>query len=170
MATKQNTIPESLVQQTLSSFIMPPSSSSAVATEQLDAAASDNVANLNDTESFATQHRDRIVHNGVCIFISEDGDFIKPKRALTAYNFFFQEQRRIMLEEASRNGIEKETGHAAGPSLTTSKKIGFSAMAKEVSARWKVTEEADKEYFSKLAEKDLARQGNEEKESQEAKT
>ena len=107
--------------------------------------------------------RDSVIQDGVCILISEEGDYLKPKRALTAYNFFFQEQRRLMLQEETsgkKNGVTlvDKHGNCQPDSPTCSpKKIGFWAMAKEVSARWKAIEGVEKEYYSKLAEKDMVR-------------
>ena len=107
--------------------------------------------------------RDSIIQDGVCIFISEEGDYLKPKRALTAYNFFFQEQRRLMLQEETsgkENGValvDKNRNCQPDSPTCSPKKIGFSVMAKEVSARWKAIDKAEKEYYSKLAEKDMVR-------------
>ena len=61
----------------------------------------------------------------------------KPKRPLSAYNIFFQRERKALL-------------NAQG-------KVGFAAMAKTISAKWKKMDAAEKEPLTQLAKADSAR-------------
>ena len=82
------------------------------------------------------------VEDGVKILV-QDGCYLKPKRSLTAYNLFFQEERRKMLEEkASQNSPAK---------------IGFAVMARTVSARWKVIDVPMRQHYEGLAAQDKIR-------------
>ena len=71
-----------------------------------------------------------------------DGVYVKPKRALTAYNLFFREERQKMLENRARNN---------------SPKIGFAAMARTVSTRWKAIDQSERELYLELAAQDKIR-------------
>eukprot|EP00527_Entomoneis_sp_CCMP2396_P004507 CAMPEP_0198147290 /NCGR_PEP_ID=MMETSP1443-20131203/34440_1 /TAXON_ID=186043 /ORGANISM="Entomoneis sp., Strain CCMP2396" /LENGTH=293 /DNA_ID=CAMNT_0043811543 /DNA_START=64 /DNA_END=941 /DNA_ORIENTATION=- len=59
----------------------------------------------------------------------------RPGRALTAYNFFFREQRLKMIAK------KKETGVG----------VSFAEMARQVSKLWKATNEDERKPFKKLA-------------------
>lgn len=69
----------------------------------------------------------------------------KPRRALTSYNLFFQEERRRLLAEhkaskGSKNG-----------------KLGFAGLARHIAAKWKKLSKAEKEPFEHLAAQDKQR-------------
>lgn len=73
---------------------------------------------------------------------SNFGIIERPGRALTAYNFFFKEQRQRLLDEALKQG---------------GKKPSFAGLAKVVSERWKAISAAEKEYYIGLAKEEKAR-------------
>ena len=69
----------------------------------------------------------------------------KPKRPLCAYNFFFQEQRKVLLAERSvrPEGVPASGGHG---------KMGFSEMGKAIAAMWNAIEDpADKRKYDQMA-------------------
>eukprot|EP00522_Entomoneis_paludosa_P007989 CAMPEP_0172448854 /NCGR_PEP_ID=MMETSP1065-20121228/7769_1 /TAXON_ID=265537 /ORGANISM="Amphiprora paludosa, Strain CCMP125" /LENGTH=301 /DNA_ID=CAMNT_0013200443 /DNA_START=130 /DNA_END=1035 /DNA_ORIENTATION=+ len=85
-------------------------------------------------------------------------DFIKvelekPKRPLSAYNIFFAEERKKLLEvlPVREKGKPKDS-HG---------KLGFAAMARIVAKKWKEIEPADKVYFDRMAEQDKRRYNKE---------
>jgi hypothetical protein len=61
-----------------------------------------------------------------------------PKRYLSAYNIFFQEERRRIYAEAD-------------------KRIGFSGLGKIIGGRWKSLTEEQREPYDNMAEKDMGR-------------
>eukprot|EP00977_Amphora_coffeiformis_P008272 scaffold1872_cov262-Amphora_coffeaeformis.AAC.4 len=74
----------------------------------------------------------------------------KPKRCLTAYNFFFQEERQRLLDSLpSRPGCAKpKRSHG---------KIGFQDLARAISARWKTVTLEEKAVYQELANTDKQR-------------
>ena len=74
----------------------------------------------------------------------------RPKRPLSAYNLFFQDERQKLLAElpVRPEGVPLRRGHG---------KIGFSAMAKTIAARWKAIDGAGKEKYQALAQHEKAR-------------
>lgn len=67
-----------------------------------------------------------------------------PRRALTSYNFFFQEQRRIILRERKKKGKNQV-------------KFSPGTMARIVSQRWKEILPEELEKYKELATADLQR-------------
>ena len=71
----------------------------------------------------------------------------KPRKSLTAYNFFFKDKREQILQE------QKDAGVAD--------KIGFSGMAKAVSKEWKKIDPELKAHYDEMAARDKARYSKE---------
>lgn len=67
----------------------------------------------------------------------------KPKRCLTAYNLFFREERKKLLE-ALPCRQEGKPKHSHG-------KISFKELARTVSVSWKAATEYEKQHFKNLA-------------------
>ena len=73
----------------------------------------------------------------------------KPKRCLTAYNIFFQEERRRLLEMLPpRSGVKSKKAHG---------KIGFAELGRTISRNWKNVTPEQKEYYLELARQDKQR-------------
>jgi hypothetical protein len=80
-----------------------------------------------------------------------------PIRPLTAYNFFFREQREFILDERDR---EEEAAEASGIDINASSATGkslFESMGKDIASRWKALSEQGHEKYTKLAEEDIER-------------
>jgi hypothetical protein len=81
-----------------------------------------------------------------------------PKRPLSAYNYFFREQRNLMLEERSR---QKETGTLpelpVDPSGNQKKSSLFAMMGKTIAKRWKEIATEEHKKYKDLANEDLKR-------------
>lgn len=75
----------------------------------------------------------------------------KPRRPLSAYNFFFSEQRQKILKE--RDAMP-QSDRLCGPEM-------FAAMGKEVSARWKRLTDVEKKKYKDLASKEKSRYNSE---------
>jgi hypothetical protein len=74
----------------------------------------------------------------------------KPKRSLSAYNFFFQDERKLLLQNLPGPEQSKKPRRSHG-------KIGFAEMARTIAAKWKsVTPELKMEHEF-LAAHDLER-------------
>jgi len=69
-----------------------------------------------------------------------------PRRPMSAYNAFFQEQRMLMLEEARRRQVTGQ-GHPPGRP-----KIGFEDMAKTIGKRWRELRPEDMGPYQKRAQ------------------
>ena len=73
----------------------------------------------------------------------------KPKRPLTAYNLFFQEERQALLAELPvRTAGKPRKGHG---------KIGFQDMAHVISGRWRQVDPQRLAYLKQVAAADKAR-------------
>ena len=70
----------------------------------------------------------------------------RPKRALSAYNIFFQHERQKMLETTPVR--------ASGKPRRSHGKVGFAEMAKRIGAKWKQISAEDKAHYEGLAAKD----------------
>jgi len=71
-----------------------------------------------------------------------------PKRPLSAYNCFFQEERvRLMQKGQEENG----------PNILPSGKIGFEELGKRIGKKWKSLTEAEKQRYHRLASEDSDR-------------
>jgi hypothetical protein len=79
----------------------------------------------------------------------------KPKRPLSAYNFFFQKERRTVLQD--------------GDSSDKSKNVGFENLAKIIGKRWARLKKEDHKEFEELAHKDSIRYRKEMKKFNSAK-
>ncbi|KAL7562646.1 hypothetical protein ACA910_015387 [Epithemia clementina (nom. ined.)] len=74
----------------------------------------------------------------------------RPKRPLSAYNLFFQDERQKLLatRPVRPEGVPLRRGHG---------KMGFAEMAKTIAAKWKVIDAATKAKFDELALEEKAR-------------
>lgn len=86
-------------------------------------------------------------------------ELVKPKRPLSAYNFFFQEERAKIIEEREHGG-----GKDSPTTSPTHKKqryqrngTGFEDLAKEISKRWKSIGKERLDECTGLADADTAR-------------
>ena len=73
----------------------------------------------------------------------------KPKRCLTAYNIFFQQERQRLLKTLpARAGVKSKKAHG---------KIGFAELGRAISRSWKSVTAEQKAYYRKLAAQDKKR-------------
>jgi hypothetical protein len=77
----------------------------------------------------------------------------KPKRPLSAYNYFFQEQRQKILQQTPTR--------AEGKPRRSHGKIGFAPLARMIAAKWKENTQAERKKYDDLASADRARYMNE---------
>jgi hypothetical protein len=79
--------------------------------------------------------------------------FEKPKRPLTAYNIFFKDERKNLLQElpVREKGKPKDSRG----------KIGFAALARAVAKRWKDIDSTKKTHYGRLADKEKIRYSTE---------
>mmetsp|Transcript_10497 Transcript_10497/g.15143 ORF Transcript_10497/g.15143 Transcript_10497/m.15143 type:complete len:133 (+) Transcript_10497:117-515(+) len=88
----------------------------------------------------------------------------KPKRVLTAYNFFFQDQRsKILSGEVDDCSVEgddaAQESNDAGDVLkfTGPRKVGFKSLGKSVGRRWRRLAPEDRVEFERAAAADKER-------------
>mmetsp|Transcript_19307 Transcript_19307/g.41532 ORF Transcript_19307/g.41532 Transcript_19307/m.41532 type:complete len:228 (+) Transcript_19307:126-809(+) len=74
----------------------------------------------------------------------------KPKRSLSAYNLFFQSERKNLLKSLPPRQGKKKPRNSHG-------KMGFAEMARCVSAKWKKLTPEEKKPFQELAAMDTKR-------------
>jgi hypothetical protein len=73
----------------------------------------------------------------------------KPKRPLSSYNLFFQNERKEILRATpEREGVKPRRSHG---------KIGFADLARNIAANWKSIDPESRSHFNKLAAKDKER-------------
>eukprot|EP00549_Striatella_unipunctata_P005362 CAMPEP_0118690688 /NCGR_PEP_ID=MMETSP0800-20121206/10259_1 /TAXON_ID=210618 ORGANISM="Striatella unipunctata, Strain CCMP2910" /NCGR_SAMPLE_ID=MMETSP0800 /ASSEMBLY_ACC=CAM_ASM_000638 /LENGTH=267 /DNA_ID=CAMNT_0006588375 /DNA_START=365 /DNA_END=1168 /DNA_ORIENTATION=+ len=75
----------------------------------------------------------------------------KPKRPLSAYNLFFQEQREIILSNGGTEPVPSKDDKARKNHKRSHGKIGFAALAKTVAQKWKTLEGCDKVKYEEQA-------------------
>mmetsp|Transcript_12614 Transcript_12614/g.34990 ORF Transcript_12614/g.34990 Transcript_12614/m.34990 type:complete len:255 (-) Transcript_12614:37-801(-) len=90
-------------------------------------------------------------------------DFLeKPKRSLSAYNYFFQAERVKLLQALpgasnqdndDSNGSTEKLNHKKTPC----RKIGFANMARVISSKWKNISEEEKAPYVAMAKQDSTR-------------
>lgn len=85
--------------------------------------------------------------------VTNDGDRpsapSKPKRSLSAYNFFFQAQRQEILESTPTR--------AEGKPRRSHGKIGFAELARLIASRWKTISDERRAEFEQMAAGDKSR-------------
>lgn len=73
----------------------------------------------------------------------------KPKRPLSAYNLFFQDERIKLLESIPQpNSNNNKKSHG---------KIGFAGLARTLADKWKVTDQSTRLFYEELAAKEKRR-------------
>ena len=77
----------------------------------------------------------------------------RPKRALTAYNYFFHDARQHLLQTLPASDKKLKAGRHG--------KIGFAHLAKTISAQWKAIGVEQKIYYANLANEEKMRYRNE---------
>jgi len=75
-----------------------------------------------------------------------------PKRALSAYNVFFKEERVRLLDEFKAS---------EGTDTTDTPRIGFQEMARTIGSRWRNLSEEERKYYNSEAQSDTARYNKE---------
>eukprot|EP00977_Amphora_coffeiformis_P008734 scaffold1982_cov93-Amphora_coffeaeformis.AAC.56 len=80
---------------------------------------------------------------------------VKPKRPLSAYNYFFQFERARLLDALPVR--------AEGKPRRSHGKLGFRDMAKIIGGRWKAASEETRAYYAQFAEQDKERYKREKK-------
>lgn len=73
--------------------------------------------------------------------------FKKPKRPLSAYNLFFQHERRVILEGITS---DPQASHPGSKPRRSHGKIGFAALARTIAAKWKTIDEATLAHYEQL--------------------
>ena len=94
-----------------------------------------------------------------------------PRRPLSAYNLFFKDERKRILEaipaEEEDDNTPKDPKDEItwpGKKRTPHGKIGFESLAKTIGARWKQIEGEEMKHYKDLATQDLRRYANQMKE------
>jgi hypothetical protein len=89
----------------------------------------------------------------------QNGPRIRPKRALTAYNIFFKDQRAKILagQEEAEEMFHTAYGTKRKRRSCPHGKIGFEAMAKTIGKLWKAIEPEELAYYKKMAAADKKR-------------
>jgi len=80
---------------------------------------------------------------------------VKPKRPMSAYNYFFQFERKRLLDALP---VRPE-----GKPRRSHGKLGFRDMAKTIGARWNAATEETRAYYARFAEEDRERYNQEKK-------
>lgn len=82
-----------------------------------------------------------------------------PRRPLSAYNFYFKNQRALILEERERDPSLKEADVSKIQSTTSARRTPglFASMAKTIAQRWKAIAPKELEKYKRLAEDDKKR-------------
>lgn len=78
---------------------------------------------------------------------NSEGEPTKPKRPLSAYNLFFQNERRKILQETP------EPTHRQKPCRSHGK-IGFAALARNIASKWRDLDIDGRSHYEKLASKE----------------
>ena len=76
----------------------------------------------------------------------------KPKRPLSAYNYFFKEERARLLTKDSESSSQ-----VSDEQRTSTGKIKFENLAKIISSKWQSLDERDLVYYKQKATEDLQR-------------
>ena len=83
------------------------------------------------------------------VLMTRDGTPVKrPKRALSAYNIFFQHQRKIILDSLPGKAQKPRKSHG---------KIDFKQLAQTIAERWKKITAQEKQFYELLSLKDQER-------------
>jgi hypothetical protein len=81
--------------------------------------------------------------------VEEDDEDPKPRRPLSAYNFYFQAQRQSILDSKP---VRPE-----GKPRRSHGKIGFAELARTIAGRWKAIDDTERKIYDDMASADKAR-------------
>ena len=99
---------------------------------------------------------------------SSSGDVLPPLRALSAYNFFFRDERERILDGVEPDWSESKQQRLLGEHWfqdrskkrrhrKTHGKIDFTSLSKLISSRWKELPDHRKDFYRQIASRDFAR-------------
>lgn len=97
---------------------------------------------------------------------TDDVPLKAPRRPLSAYNFFFQDQRAKLLA-GDKNETEEDAGNKKRKHRKAHGKIGFTALARHVGAAWKSLGAQEKSEYEQRFKEDKVRYAKELEEYEE---
>ena len=81
----------------------------------------------------------------------------KPKRNLTAYNYFFRDQRHRIMDRHDRGGHHSQYNNSDKNMNMNNHNNSFQELARTVASRWRNVSEHEREYYHDLATQDKQR-------------